>query len=391
LTSKQNRTLSIVSAVLAIFFFWASLYTYVPILPTHALASGANDAQLGMILASYGLTQLLFRLPLGLLSDRLRRKKVFALIGALIVTASALGLAYARSPIGLFAFRALSGCAATAWVTITALYSSQFPIEHAVRSAGQLNLLAAIGQIAAMSSGGWIAESWGAQATFIASALLSLPALLAFGLVRDVRESAGNGITWAAFGRAVTTPRLLLVSGLAACSQFAFFATALGYAAVHAQAHSASDAELGFLTTAVQIAKALPALILSLRRKPGQRVGIVAAGLALVGLPLFVFPATTDLRWMIVLQATIGLGVGMSFPVLMGLALQAVEPEARSSAMGVFQSIYALGMTLGPLLSGFIAGRTGIWGVYLTNGVLLMLAVGIALLFLRPHAAPQTA
>ena len=46
------------------------------------------------------------------------------------------------------------------------------------------------------------------------------------------------------------------------------------------------------------------------------------------------FPALTDLRWMIVCQATIGLGVGMSFPVLMGMALQAVEPEARSSAMG---------------------------------------------------------
>jgi predicted MFS family arabinose efflux permease len=288
---------------------------------------------------------------------------------------------------GLFLFRALSGCAATAWVTITVLYNSHFPIEQAVRSVSQLNLLAAIGQIVAMSSGGWLAEQWGAQAAFFASAALSLPALLAFSLVRDVRTSAGQGITWAAFGRAITNPRLLLVSGLAACSQFAFFGTALGYAAVHAQAHSANDAELGILTTAVQVAKALPSLLLSVRHRPRQGYATVPIGLALVATPLFFFPALSDLRWMIVAQAITGIGVGMSFPVLMGLALQAVEPEARASAMGAFQSIYALGMTLGPIVSGVIAGRAGIWGVYLANGALLVLAALAAAFFLRPQRA----
>jgi MFS family permease len=218
-----------------------------------------------------------------------------------------------------------------------------------------------------------------------------VPALLAFSFVHDVRESSGAGISMQAFGRAISTPRLLLVSGLAACSQFAFFGTALGYAAVHAQSHSASDAELGILTTAVQITKALPSLLLSLRRKPRGGNGTVALGLALIAVPLFVYPSLTDLRWMIVCQAIIGLGVGMSFPVLMGLALQAVEPEARASAMGVFQSVYALGMTLGPLVSGLIAGGWGIWGVYLTNGALLVIASLVAALSLRSRPAPETA
>ena len=95
-----------------------------------------------------------------------------------------------------------------------------------------MNLLAAIGQIVAMSSGGWIAERWGPQATFWASALLSVPALAAFALIRDVRAPSGAGLSMRAFGRAISNPRLLLVAGLAACSQFAFFATTLGYAAV---------------------------------------------------------------------------------------------------------------------------------------------------------------
>ena len=140
---------------------------YMPIMPTHARSVGASEGQIGAILASYGLTQLLFRLPLGLLSDRLRRKKLFALVGSLLVALSGLGLALSRTPTALFIFRALSGCAATAWVTIAVLYNSQFSIEHAVRTSGQLNLLSAIGQILAMSTGGLLADRWGARSRFL--------------------------------------------------------------------------------------------------------------------------------------------------------------------------------------------------------------------------------
>jgi predicted MFS family arabinose efflux permease len=72
----------------------------------------------------------------------------------------------------------------------------------------------------------------------------------------------------------------------------------------------------------------------------------------------------------------------------MGLALQAVDPEARASAMGAFQSIYAVGMTLGPAVSGVIARWWGIGGVYLANGALLVLAVLVAVLFLRNQKQP---
>lgn len=385
-TGNKERIFPIATAAFAIFLFWASLYMYVPILPTHARAVGASEAQIGSILASYGLTQLLFRLPLGLLSDRIGRKKVFALLGALLVTASGAGLALARTPAALFAFRALSGGAATAWVTITVLYNSQFPIEKAVRTAGQLNFLSAIGQILAMSTGGFVAERWGAQFAFWASAALSLPALLAFAVVKDVRGTRGSGITMPQFVKAISTPRLLLVSGLAACSQYAMFATSLGFAAVRAQDLGATDGQLGLLTTAVQVAKAIPMFALSVYGKPQNSRLATAAGLALIAAPLCVFPFLTRFTLLVACQAVIGLGVGIVFPMLMGLALQAVEPEARASAMGVFQSIYALGMTLGPAISGGFARSWGITGVYLTNAALLVLAGLVAALFLRERA-----
>jgi MFS family permease len=382
LTVTKERTFSIASSAFAILLFWASLYMYVPILPTHARAIGATEDQIGLILASYGLTQLFLRLPLGLLSDRLRRKKVFALIGTLLVGVSGLGLALSRTPAALFVFRAVSGCAATAWVTIAVLYNSHFSIDHAVRTSGQLNFLSAIGQILAMSSGGFLAERFGPQVTFWASLVLSLPVLIAFGVVRDVRETRGAGITWPQFGKAITTPRLLLVSGLAACSQYAMFGTSLGFAAVRAQDLGATNGQLGILTTAVQVAKAIPMFALSVRGRPENGRAMTIVGLALITVPLFVFPFLTHFPLLVACQVMMGLGIGIAFPVLMGLALQSVEPEARASAMGVYQSIYAVGMTLGPAFSGVFARWWGIVGVYMTNAALLVAALLIAVLAL---------
>jgi MFS family permease len=362
---------------------------YVPILPTHARALGAAEDQIGLILGSYGMTQLFLRLPLGLLSDRIGRKKAFALLGTALVGVSGLGLALAKTPMALFAFRAVSGGAATAWVTISVLYNSHFPIEHAVRTSGQLNFLSAVGQILAMSTGGYLAQRYGAGATFWASMVLSVPVLLAFSVVRDVRARPGLGITWPQFGKAITTPRLLLVSGLAACSQYALFGTSLGFAAVRAQDLGASDAQLGILTTAVQVAKAIPMLALSLRGRPRSGRWMTVLGLSLIAAPLFVFPFLARFHLLVLCQAVIGLGVGIAFPVLMGLALQSVEPEARASAMGVFQSVYAIGMTLGPVISGGVARAWGITAVYLTTGGLLAVAVAVAAISLcvrRPCA-----
>ena len=383
---NRERMLSIAGSAFAILLYWMSMYMYVPILPTHARSVGASEAQIGSILAAYGLTQLMFRLPLGLLSDRWGRKKVFALLGTLLVTASGAGLALAKTPTGLFVFRALSGCAATAWVTISVLYNSQFSIEHAVRTAGQLNLLGAVGQIVAMSAGGLIAQRWGAAAAFWSSAIISVPALLAFAFVKERRTESQGRITGRQFVRAISTPRLLLVSLLAACSQYAMFGAALGFAAVRAQDLGASDAQLGILTTAVQVAKALPMFVLSLgaRRQNGRLATIV--GLALVAAPLFVFPFLTRFSLLVACQAVMGLGVGFAFPTLMGMALQAVEPEARASAMGVFQSVYALGMTLGPAVSGVVADRWGISGVYLSTGAIVVAAALAAVLLLRERA-----
>ena len=55
----------------------------------------------------------------------------------------------------------------------------------------------------------------------------------------------------------------------------------------------------------------------------------------------------------------------MVFPVLMGISIRDVPEHERASAMGVFQSVYAIGMFAGPAVAGIIADAIGITGLFL--------------------------
>jgi MFS family permease len=63
-----------------------------------------------------------------------------------------------------------------------------------------------------------------------------------------------------------------------------------------------------------------------------------------------------------VFVASVGLGLanGIGYPVLMGLSIAKVPDAERSTAMGMFQAIYAIGMFGGPWLSGILARAIGL-------------------------------
>lgn len=77
----------------------------------------------------------------------------------------------------------------------------------------------------------------------------------------------------------------------------------------------------------------------------------------------------TDKIWILyITQALNGIGRGLIFPVLMSQSIRAVAPEKRSTAMGFFQAIYGIGMTLGPVIAGWFSDLWGMSAGYLTAG-----------------------
>ena len=58
------------------------------------------------------------------------------------------------------------------------------------------------------------------------------------------------------------------------------------------------------------------------------------------------------------LQVVAGIANGVLVSSLMAQAIRYVDEDKKSTAMGFYQSIYCLGITLGPILMGFLVDRT---------------------------------
>jgi MFS family permease len=67
----------------------------------------------------------------------------------------------------------------------------------------------------------------------------------------------------------------------------------------------------------------------------------------------------------------------------MGMSIRDVADAERNTAMGLHQSVYAIGMFAGPWLSGFLADAIGIRPMFGVTAF-ACLAVGIVLIRLLP-------
>jgi MFS family permease len=82
----------------------------------------------------------------------------------------------------------------------------------------------------------------------------------------------------------------------------------------------------------------------------------------------------SGLALLFVCEVLIGVGLGLTFGLLMALAVEDAPAHQRFYAMGVFQSIYAAGMFLGPLAVGYVSEAAGFTTAFVAVASVVLLA-----------------
>ena len=367
-------------------FYWFSLYTYVPTLTVYVESLGASHKLAGIITGSYGFTQMLLRIPVGIYSDRFHQRKLFINFGLFFALFSAAGLRLTKDLTLILVFRALAGAAAATWVDFTILFTSYYKHEESTKAIGTITFFNSLGQMSGMMAGSWIAESYGWIAPFWLGAAGGIIGLaLSFFLVENFEDSPVK-VSSKELINVIRDPLLIIVSTLAVLSQLITFATVYGFTPAFAQETlHASKLDMGLLTVFATLPTAFASLIGG--RYLSQRFGekaIVIGGFILMSVFTLTIPFTTTFWLMLITQALAGLGRGFSFPALMSLSIKHMPSEKRATAMGFFQSIYGLGMFLGPVIMG-IVGDT----LNLQQGFILFGIIGCATALLSGFAIKQ--
>jgi MFS family permease len=369
-----------VRLLVSIGLFWMGLYLYVPLLTpivTHVTGSAGFA---GLVVASYGVPQLLTRAVLALWSDRLGRRAPFILAGLLLVTISSVGMAAWPTGAGFLAFRTLAGLAASTWAMFSIQYSAYFDTRHTAQAMGWVSFANNGGQILAVLGGGLLAARFGDFAPFWVSAGVGVIGALLAATVPDRSRPAGTAVVRPRLHGLLRERDVLAASCLGIAYQAGTFVTTFGYVPLWGARHGLGPASLGLLT-AVSLVPAAGATVLAgswaAKRWPLDR--ILAAGFLLIAVFTVATPFIGGGIGLFVAQGLAGVGRGLLAPTLMALAIRHIAQDTRTTALATYQSLYAVGMVAGPAVAAVLVHGLGLGGVFVGTGALSLLGAGLSL------------
>ncbi len=338
-------------------------------------AANLSPGYVGFMFALYGGALVLSRIPIGILGTFVREKKL--LMGGLLATSVGLALVpLVPYPAALLGSRVFLGIGSGFWVIYTTLY-----VRLSSRSTGEamarITLAYGVGIAIAGILGGILVEQWGWFAPFWAGAVISMLAIFALLPLKEGREErTSSSFQRGRFLSLLCNPRLLLISMIALLAFFVGFSTVWGFSQnFAARTLDATPLWLGIIAFAALFAyaSAMRSSVF-IRGRVGSRTAVVV-GLGLVSAGTLSIPFSGGVRVLAALHAVIGLGLGTVYPILMAASIENTDANARTEAMGVFQSIYALGILFGPLVSGLIVQTVGMKPMFLVNACVAFLAV----------------
>jgi MFS family permease len=377
--------------VVAVALFWLSLYLYVPVLPVQAHALGADVAGVGVVLAAYGFVQFVLRVPTGVWSDRLGRRQPFLVASLSAAAVAAAGMGAAATPPELGLFRAVSGLAACGWVAMTVLMAELLPAAGLGGALALAGFVSRTAQLAGTFAGGAIAQVGGLRAPFwVAAAVAAAGGLIALGVAEPDRPapprvpSLGQRLA-VGFNR-----RLLAASGLALAAQCVSFVTTYGFLPlVAATRFRAGGLDLGLLSVAGGLPAALAALWAGPLGRRCRAFHLAAAGFVAAGIGTAAVPRVGSELGLDAVAVAIGAGLGLNAPVLMTAAVREFDEARRGTAMGIYQSIYAIGMFGGPALAGAVGTRWGMPALFEGTAAVGLLAAVLCRGLEGGSAAPR--
>jgi MFS transporter, DHA1 family, multidrug resistance protein len=374
--SVRNKSIFLVVS----FIFWFAHFVYIPTLAPYIESLGGKYTFIGLVLSSYGLMQLLFRLPCGVFSDLMKIRKPFIIIGMLISAISCWAFALTHSLGWVLLSRSLAGLAAATWVAFTILYSSYFSNQEVHRAMGIISFVVVSAQLLGMSLNGYIVNEWGWQAPFWIGGIIGIiGALLSLFIIEPKEGMIREPINLKDLASVIRDPQLLKVSILSILAHSIIFTTMFGFIPTYTLSIGLQASDLSLIVFSFMVPHAVATLFIGkvvvpfLGKWKSLRIAFLLSALFTLVTP---FIHTKGL--LCLLQGLSGFSLGLLFPLLLGMAIEFIPDEKRATAMGIYQAVYAIGMFAGPFLAGILNSAMGLAvGFYFAGSLGLVAAVFI--------------
>lgn len=357
-----------------------------PIMPIYAQSFGVTAAAVGGLVTAFGIARILVNVPAGNLGERIGRRPL--LVGGLLITSVAAllsGLAAEFWQLIVFRFLQGMGSAAqttTAMISLADISTDRDRGRNMSMHQGSLLLGSSVGP----AVGGFVADLYGYRSPFFIYALMAfLAAVWAYVMVPETKGMSGtrargrldqtNSGGRRAVRELLMNPGFLLVSLVT----FAIFFTRsggrstvlplLGYNQL-----GLSEGQLGFTFTFIALFNvATISLSGTLCDRYGRKAVIVPASL-LSGVALFLFTLSSSYGFWLVSSAVLGVATGLAGPAPAAYVADITVPGRTGLTMGLYRTFGDVGISIGPVLLGWIVDHVGYSEALWTNAVLFLVS-----------------
>ena len=365
------------------------LFMILPVLSVLAEdLDGANPFLIGIAISAYGLTQALFQIPFGMLSDRFGRKLMIT-IGLAIFACGSVVAAMSDSIGGVIAGRALQGSGAIA-AAIMALAADLTREAHRTKAMATIGISIGLSFAVSMVAGPLIAGNMGLHGLFwitgglaiggIAVLWLSVPNPARIRVHRDAEAVPED------FRKVLSNHELLrldfgiLALHMILTGSFVVFPVLLRNAGLEVTQHW-----MVYLPVLMfSIAGAVPFIILGEKKRQIKPVfvgAIVVIALAHSGLVAFHNAVYSVAAFLFVFFC----GFNLLEAILPSLVSKVAPIRSKGTAMGVYSTSQFFGAFLGGAGGGWLYGKFGVEAVFIAAAIIALLWALFALTMRPPR------
>ena len=351
---KGQETLFLFIVVL----FWFAQYVYIPYQTVFLTGIGVSVHFVGLVTGAYGITQVLCRLPVGVLADTIGEHKPIIMLGVLFSGGASLIRLFFPGGAGYFAANLCSGLASSMWISFMVMYTSWFPEERQQEGTSRIILFNNVGMLMGFVVATLTYRSLGMSFLCLMSALSGAAA---FGCAVFLKkpEKVKNYCSVAELLSVCGNKRLILFSAFALIQQGVQLSTSMSFTSQVLRDLGAGATMVGMSSITYMVAAVLFAKLAGSRvcEKSGPRLWIPLV-FGCVVLYCLAVPRVGSVPAIFVLQLLAGMSTGILYSYATSEAMKEVPAAKKSTAMGFFQTTYAVGMVCFPMIVGNISGRT---------------------------------
>ena len=387
MSSGETRAASGLALVFA--FRMLGMFMVLPVLATYGMdLAGATPALIGLAIGAYGLTQAIFQIPFGVISDRIGRRPVIYL-GLIVFALGSVLAANSDSIWGVIAGRILQGAGAIS-AAVMALLSDLTREQHRTKAMAMIGMTIGLSFAVAMVVGPLLTRAFGLSGLFLATGALALCGIVIVMFM--VPRSTGtlqhreSGVAKQALLPTLRHPDLLRLDlgifVLHAMLMSSFIALPL---ALVEKAGLPKEQHWWVYLTALLISffAMIPFIIYGEKKRKMKRV-LLGAVVTLMLTELFFWKFGDSLRALVIGTVVFFTAFNLLEASLPSLISKVSPAGGKGTAMGVYSTSQFLGSALGGILGGWLFQHGGLSVVFLGCAGLAALWLAFAVTMREP-------